>query len=88
MTKSYDSVLVEAAQVKVTSAVLAVKLTPSSQVLFFTGLLKADTPGLFTVGVGGVGGVGVGAGSTGCAHETKPLIISKYIKYLFIFLIV
>jgi hypothetical protein len=86
MTKSYDSVLVEAAQVKVTSAVLAVKLTPSSQVLFFAGLLKADTPGLFTVGVGG--GVGVGAGSTGCAHEIKPQIISKYIQYLFIILIV
>jgi hypothetical protein len=85
ITKSYDSVSVEAPQVKVTSEVVAVTLVPSSHVLFLTGLLNATTPGLFTVGVGGVG---AGAGSAGGAHETMPQIISKYRQYLFIILIV
>jgi hypothetical protein len=35
--------------------------TPDSQVLFFSGKDKVAAVGGFTVGVGGVGGVGVGA---------------------------
>jgi hypothetical protein len=79
---------VEAAQLKVTSAVVAVKLKPSSQVLFLAGLLKAATPGLFTVGVGGVGGVGVGVGSAVFEQDINTLITIKYKKYRFISLIV
>lgn len=55
--------LADAVHENETSRWVSETTAPGSQVLFFSGADKVTGPGGFMVGVGGVGGAGVGAGS-------------------------